>query len=219
MRVLDGFVKRLFCCDSAHVMLRLTVHPEGQNIDLQRIQRRIAMEFCPHPVAVDGEAQKDEDGNGRPNDFEEVVAVGIMRSLALPATILDKRDDQNGLPAMKTKSVSQKIKFRMLSICSPPYGVIRRRPIEIPAMLLDEGARKAEKQQNEKTDSAAHSCCGCSDRRLSVLAGDIYGALRNFYIRTDGSVAHLRSRCITCCGLSRRTFQSGNEREPAIPYL
>lgn len=66
------------------------------------------MEFCPHPVAVDGEAQKDEDGNGHPNDFEEVVAVGIMRSLALPATILDKRDDQNGLPAMKTKSVSRR---------------------------------------------------------------------------------------------------------------
>lgn len=147
------------------------------------------MEFCPHPVAVDGEAQKDEDGNGRPTDFEEVVAVGIMRSLALPATILDKRDDQNGLPAMKTKSVSQKIKFRMLSICSPPYGVIRRRPIEIPAMLLDEGARKAEKQQNEKTDSAAHSCCGCSDRRLSVLAV-IYMAL--FVTSTFAQMARLR---------------------------
>lgn len=77
----------------------------------------------------------------------------------------------------------------MLSICSPPYGVIRRRPIEIPAMLLGEGARKAEKQQNEKTDSAAHSCCGCSDRRLSVLAV-IYMAL--FVTSTFAQMARLR---------------------------
>ncbi len=42
------------------------------------------MEFCPHPVAVDGEAQKDEDGNGRPDDLEEVVAVGIMQQSGPP---------------------------------------------------------------------------------------------------------------------------------------
>jgi len=91
---------------------------------------------------------------------------------------------------MKTKSVSQKIKFRnAVDLLTTPYGVIRRRPIEIPAMLLGEGARKAEKQQNEQTDSAAHSCCGCSDRRLSVLAV-IYMAL--FVTSTFAQMARLR---------------------------
>src|SRR4029077_13149720 len=105
---------------------------EGRNVDLQSIRRRIAMELGPQPVAVYGEAQKDEHGNGRPDDLKQIVAVGIMCSLTFAAAIPDKINDQNRLhpdenkkprtacTAEKKKSVSQKIKYRMLSIRSPP---------------------------------------------------------------------------------------------------
>ena len=84
MRVLDGFVKRLFCCDSAHVMLRLKRPFIRKAKTLICNASSAGSLWSSAHTRLLYEAQKDEDGNGRPDDLEEVVAVGIMQQSGPP---------------------------------------------------------------------------------------------------------------------------------------
>jgi hypothetical protein len=105
------------------------------------------MELGPQPVAVDGEAQKDEHGNGRPDDLKQIVAVGIMCSLTLTAAIPDKINDQNRLHGDEDEKREPEDEIQNAIDPLTPYGIIWRHPIEITTTLLGEGVRKAEHQR------------------------------------------------------------------------
>ena len=82
------------------VCARITEIPaelKGGNIDLESVWRRIAVQFSPEAIAIDGQPKEDQDRNRRPNYLKHIVAVTIVGAMTRAPAVLHQVDDKNRL--------------------------------------------------------------------------------------------------------------------------